>query len=754
MSRFARNAASLTLALLAFLFWCTLAQAQIIGQAWQKATSDGLAPLWSSIEQLPDNSAGPQVATIKKQLSEHRQLQSARQAQTDQAFAKAMTQFEQHRTDKNLTKALSSAVEAYGLAADQEGFLKDPRVVALVQEADKAAIDAEAANDWFEAVVLYRRLELLFEDQDAYQPQLLRVARKLRMLRLYVPDTYYQQADDYARSQGEEPGKRWDADEQETWEKELRGIDQKMLLQALTQAADKHVESASYEKLFVGGIDALRNMLKLRALRKTFPSMAEADKIQAFDDYLKATRDELSRNNAWLSYSQTQIRLKQLLERNADTINLPEVVILYEFADGAMSTLDQFSAIIWPSENERFKRTTEQSFSGVGVQITLADDELTVVSPLEGTPAHAAGIKAGDRIVSIDGKGTTGITLDQAVDAITGPEGTQVTLGVRASGHGDVKQYALTRRKIKIDSIKGYQREPGGKWNYYIDQASKIGYIRITQFGPDTAVEMDKAVQQMKAEGGINGLVLDLRFNPGGLLKAAVDVSNRFIPADIDGDGVDHDNDMLRKPDEVLVSGHAGVGGGDAWVAVSDDKDTYEMFPVVVLINKGSASASEIVAGCLQDHHRGLIVGENSYGKGSVQQLFPLKPRGLLGDQDVNAYVKITTQYYKLPSGAIIHRRPAATSWGVKPDIAVRMTDLQVEKLIKARMIVDVLRDTDEQVAPENLVGHVDETARDVFNGEPLPQSASEILERGLDPQLETAVLLLRARMIDELSRG
>ena len=738
MPQFSSNAVARWFAAVAILVSLSAAHAQnvSIGKTWQKAAEDGLEQIWSSVERLPDGGARPEIAAIKKDLGAHREHQSVRRAQTSEAFDKAIAEFEEHHKNKELTKALSSAVEAYDLAPDRDAFLKDARVVALVKEADMAAADAEAGNRWFEALLLYRRLQLLFENQSSYKDHLKRVARKLRMLRLYAPDEYYNQADDYAKGQGEAPTKRWEGDQEDGWEKELRGIDQKMLLQALTQAADKHVESASYEKLFIGGIDALRNMLKLKAMRKTFDSMGDAEKVTAFDTKLKKLRDELTDNTGWLSYSQTKSKLSQLLQYNKSTINLPEAVIIYEFADGAMSQLDEFSAIIWPSERERFERTTKQSFSGVGIQITLADDELTVVSPLEGTPAHRAGIKAGDRIVTIDGKGTTGITLDQAVRAITGPEGTNVTLGVRSAGRDAIREFVLTRSKIKIYSVKGYQREPGGKWNYYIDPAAKIGYIRITQFGPDTAIEMDKAVQQMKSEGGISGLVLDLRFNPGGLLKAAVDVSNRFIN------------------EGTIVSGHAGVGGGDAWTAKADKKDTYGDFPVVVLINNGSASASEIVSGCLQDQNRGLIIGENSYGKGSVQQLFPLKQRGMFGPQNALAYIKVTTQYYKLPSGKIIHRRPGAKEWGVHPDIEVRMTDLQVEKLIKARMIVDVLRDPNEKVNPEDLVGHVDEQTRDVFNGEPLPTSASEILERGLDPQLETAVLLLRARLIDELGRG
>ena len=690
--------------------------------AWGLASDGNLDDLWQSIRTMPPTNVT--VADLQHELTAYEHHEVARRAETQQAHDLAVAEMQEHLEANELSKALGKAVEAHSLATDPQVFLGDPRVKDLVDRAEAAAALAEKREAWFEALLLYRRLDYLFDQKDRYRDQLRRVSRRLSLLRLYAPEEYYKRADNFARTQGEEPTARWAGDEDQSWEKELEGIDDTMLMQALTRAADKHVESSSYEKLFIGGLEALRVMLATPGLSDTFGSLDNAAQVKRYDEYLAAVIETLQRQSGWMTYSQAAARVKNLLEKNHETVDLPDAVILHEFADGAMSTLDDFTSIIWPTDKQRFERTTKQEFSGVGIQITLSDDQLTVVSPLEGTPAHRGGLKAGDRIVAIDGKSTTGISLDQAVRAITGPEGTDVVLGIKRGESDGVRSVSLTRSTIKIDSVKGFQREPGGEWDYFVDPEQRIAYIRITQFGPDTVTEMDKAVTAMRETGPINGLVLDLRFNPGGLLKSAVDVSNRFIS------------------EGVIVSNHAG-GSIEKWQATADPRDTYGNFPVVVLINKGSASASEIVSGCLQDHHRALIVGENSYGKGSVQQLFGLKWN--------SAYVKVTTQYYELPSGRIIHRRPGALTWGVKPDVEVRMTDLQVEKLIKARMVIDVLRDPTDQVDPESLIGHEDETESSV-KIEDLPKSAPEILERGYDPQLETAVLLLKARLVGDLA--
>lgn len=725
---------------------------EVARQAWEMAAGGKLDQLWSRIQQLQAGpKAGQAVSSLQEKVREHEQHQHRRRSETREAFERAMADMNAAREEGNLPKALSQAVEAHGLTRDQQAFLNRDAVQGLVAGAEEAAAVDEKAGKWFEALLLYRRLDLLFDERGVYGEEIGRVSRKLRLLRMYAPEAYYAQSDAYAKSQGEEPGERWGGEDADGWQKQLQGVERSMLLDALDVTTSTHVEDPDYRKLLAAGADALLAMFDVEPLAKHFEGLGNEKKADAFAEFLRAMKADVKRGDDILTRRKVDKHIERLIEANGETVALPQRVLVFEFADGALSSLDDFTSIVWPHDMEQFKRTTKQEFTGVGIQITLSDGELTVVSPLEGTPAHRAGLKAGDRIVTIDGKSTTGITLSQAVRAITGEENTSVTLGVRGAGSDKTRKVELTRKKIQIHSVKGFQREPGGKWNYWIDKHQRIGYLRLTQFGPSSAVEIDKAVNRMQADGGINGLVIDLRFNPGGLLKTAVEVANRFIPADVDGDGADHDDDPRNKPDEIIVSGHAGPGR-NAWVAVSDDKTTYPRFPVVVLINKGSASASEIVAGALQDHGRALVVGENSYGKGSIQELKRIGPSGWF-DNTPEAMLKVTTQYYKLPSGRIIHRRPGAEKWGVKPDVLVPMTDKQVSRLIRARMVTSVLREADEEVDTEAVLG----TGSDDENAEALkdlPETATQLLNDGFDPQLETAVLLLRARLLDDLARG
>jgi carboxyl-terminal processing protease len=372
--------------------------------------------------------------------------------------------------------------------------------------------------------------------------------------------------------------------------------------------------------------------------------------------------------------------------------------------------------MIWPNDVEEFNKNTQGEFSGVGIQIQTDDDgSLKVVSPLEDSPGYKAGIKAGDIIAKINGKNAKGISLNQAVKNITGRPGTQVTLTIRSTD-SSVKDYTITRQTIKVASVKGWSHKPGGGWDYFVDPQNKIGYVRMTQFTKLTTDEMEHALTDMQQQG-VKGLILDLRYNPGGLLGTATEVCDKFLSGGvIVSTRADRETPNLAKKE-----------------FAKPDSDDVKDLPMVVLVNQYSASASEIVSGAMKDHHRALIVGERTFGKGSVQMLFPVS-RENTGRP--NAYLKLTTHHYYLPSGRCIHREENSQEWGVDPDVTVEMTPEQMRAAIDSRQELDVLRGANTD-APAVVEEKKPADGEKKEKKDPLSQ----------DPQLSAALLMLRLQL-------
>jgi carboxyl-terminal processing protease len=309
---------------------------------------------------------------------------------------------------------------------------------------------------------------------------------------------------------------------------------------------------------------------------------------------------------------------------------------------GMLTKLDPHSSYIPPTELDRFKSSVENEFGGIGVTVTLEAGQLTVVSPILGSPAVRAGIRAGDILTEIEGQSTTGWTIERAVNRVKGKAGTTVKIAVKHAADGKVETLEIPRELVRVDSVLGDTRKADDTWNYFLDEEKKIGYVRITNFSRHTTDELRTAVGELRREG-MTGLIVDLRFNPGGLLTTAIEVCDLFV----------------EKGRIVSTSGRHGPQR--IWDAEQDG--TFESFPIAVLINRTSASASEIVAACLQDHQRAAILGERSWGKGSVQNVIELEAG--------KSALKLTTAGYLRPSGKNIHRREGAADgdeWGVTPD--------------------------------------------------------------------------------------
>lgn len=300
---------------------------------------------------------------------------------------------------------------------------------------------------------------------------------------------------------------------------------------------------------------------------------------------------------------------------------------------GMLSTLDPHSAYMTQDMYKEMQVETKGEFGGVGIQIGVKDNRLAVIAPIEGTPAHRAGIKAGDFITKVNDESTKDLTLMDAVQKMRGPKGTKVHLTIQRDGATDPMMFSLVRDTIKIESVK----------SKVIDNT--VGYVRLTQFQEATGRDLSRALRQFR-EQKVQGTILDLRNNPGGLLTAAVDVSEQFV-----GNG------------KLVVYTKGREGKKDEWF--SKTKETLEDSPMIILVNEGSASASEIVAGALQDWGRAVIVGTTTFGKGSVQTILPL------GD---GSGLRLTTAKYYTPKGRSIQ------STGITPDIVVKLQPQTVAK--------------------------------------------------------------------------
>jgi carboxyl-terminal processing protease len=357
--------------------------------------------------------------------------------------------------------------------------------------------------------------------------------------------------------------------------------------------------------------------------------------------------------------------------------------LVEDMINGGLERLDPHSSYINPRDYKQFDKQSEGKFGGVGIQVGFDRQnrgQLTVISPMVGTPAYEAGVLAGDVILKIDGKSTENLRMSEAVDLIQGDPKTTVTLMVLHEGSKEPVDIPIVRDIIKVESVLGDLRGPDKKWDYLMDKANKIAYIRLNTFSKTAAAEM-KAVAEGLEKDGVRGLILDLRNNPGGLLRAAVEISDLFLNEGVivSTKGRNHKDEVYRaKPEGTLLS----APGREV--------------PIVVLINKYSASASEIVAAALQDHKRAVVIGERSYGKGSVQNI-------ILMEGETSA-LKLTTASYWRPSGKNIHRFPDKKDfeaakidpdeWGVKPNpgFEVKMKDGERLEYMVYRNERDVVR--------------------------------------------------------------
>jgi len=416
-------------------------------------------------------------------------------------------------------------------------------------------------------------------------------------------------------------------------------------------------------------------------------AISEADKKKATNLYSQV---EL------FSYALTTVQSEYVDEKEPKDL-------IYGALDGMLAGLDPHSQFLKPEDYEDLKTETQGRFGGLGIEITLRDGILTIITPIEDTPAWKVGIKAGDKIVKIDNEITRDMTLSAAVKKLRGDPGTKVSITVLREDEMKIHEFNVTREIIHIQDVKEV---------HIVDD--KIGYIRLTEFREDSSKEFQKGLQELKAKGA-DSLILDLRNNPGGLLGSAIDIAENFLT------------------EGQLIVSTKGRQEAQNIVNKSTNKNPdFVSWPMVVLINEGSASGSEIVAGALKDDKRAVIVGVKSFGKGSVQSVIPM-PDG--------SGLRLTTSKYYTPSGVSIH------GVGIIPDVVVERIYPDEDKDNKKD------KDLDKVFAEvkQREVGNVDEKKDESLS----PQEAELKKKDAQDNQLQAAISVIKGiKVFKKFSEG
>lgn len=646
---------------------------------------------------------------------------------------------------KGLEEGLAEAVDAFGsIVAEQpwrNGLYQArlARLVApkakmdqydwyrkLVDEVKGRGDDAIKNARWYDALNVYSSLQELDPDDAAIKATLKNVRRHARVLGLYGAGYKDPNAPVDPNASGklkkQDPNAPQDANagkklnlegdtldnpaegpvEDETrWRDMVEGVDADIVNTAIEQLDEHYVTAVDYRKVATGALDSIKVLAETVQATASFPGLADDAKRKAFIAAINRELDNVQKNDH-VDHLSLELAFNGVLRESERTVNIPLAVLAVEFTDGILDELDKFSNMVWPHDVDEFKKSVMGEFFGVGIQIAKDPGEpLRVVAPLPDTPAYREGIKTGDVILAVDGKRTEPLPVDKLVRMITGPKGTKVVLTVKSSGQGEPKDVTLIRDEIKIKTIKGWRHEPGGdgaKWDFLVDKTDKIAYIRLAQFTDTTPADLDRVLAELGKEG-VHSLILDLREDPGGLLDSAKKVVEEFISSG-------------------RIVSTRGRQNGNAKVYDATSGGRFINGDLVVLANDHSASASEITAGALKDWRRAIIVGQRTFGKGSVQNVIQIPKH--------NAYLKLTTAHYYLPSGRLLHRENGSTTWGVDPDVDVLTAPRQTKRWFDLQRKTDLLADLD----PNELSAEL----QDLYNN---------------DFQLVTAVTILKLMQLE-----
>ena len=725
----------------AFVTRSTLLAALIALQAASAGGADELAKAYSAILQgdyaggrstvdrlIETGQPSEEVLKVKEWLRAFDESVASREELRQQTFDWDVEQAKKAIADDATYLALSFVNQATYYAEDREALAAEPWVKALAERARSEAAAWYKAQKWTKVYSYYALLDRIFPDDDEIEQTRKDAGRHARLQFVYA--------------------------DQEAIDRRIKGVNELILKQSLKLIDHNYYEAPDFKELAESAVRNLLIMAETPKLYDVFDGLANPDFREPFVAAMNKKLAEVSQKKS-MSRKQLLTVYHEIQVENRRTIELPAEVVIIEFLEGAMTGLDPYSDIIWPADTTEFSKRILGDYVGVGIQLGMDEgtSRLKVVTPLENSPALREGIQPGDLIIKVDGESTRKWTSDDAVRNIMGPEGTTVVLTIHRPRTGEDLDFPLKRAKISLKTVRGVSRLPEHEstdWNYILDEDEGVAYIRLSNFNPDSQQELDHALDAARKQG-MKALILDLRFNPGGLLDVAVTTVNTF----------------LRKGDIVITDGRR-EDRHTARVQPQEDEGAgqarrYLDLPLAILVNDASASASEILSGALQDHDRAVILGERTFGKGSVQKVLPL-------GRDT-ARLRLTTALYYLPSGRTPQKKPGAKNWGVDPDLTVELTPKETRVVFERSRTSEIIQnkgeedegekpEIDEEVRKEQLAALKNDTSdEDDDDAEPPLLSKDDVAALNadpydapkVDPQLQTALLVLRAKLASNL---
>lgn len=648
------------------------------------------------LDQVPSDQRNASVESLQQVLKEYRRIESDRQARKEKALADQLAQIDKLRKkyepdvapDPNqMGEILAEVIKTREYTDDiqKETLLENPfvrKVITLAGEKGKQLADE---GKWVDAYTSgYYWLTSLYEDSSEYK---------------HFTEQLTEMATIEMALQDDSCGA--------TSKDRHAGIKPEMFLRAINALDVYYVSPIDYAEMAKKCVHRCRLLGEVLTRSKAkLAFSADKDKAEAWLSGIGKIEKSLAEDKE-MNKNRLLAIFDEALVLNEVSLGLPKEIIVAQFTEAALASLDPFTNLIWPWQVSDFQKNMTKQFTGIGIEISKATGVLKVVSLLPDTPAYSSGLDAEDIITAVDGEPTKEMSIFCAVSKITGPENTQVTLTIRRAITKKVEEITITRKRIVVPPIRGWQRDDNGAWRHMLDSQAGIGYLRITDFTENVVADADRILKEMENQG-LKGLIIDLRFNSGGYLVSASGIADLFLESGL------------------IVKSKLRIGSTPPEIARK--AGTHPNYPIVILINGQSASASEIVAGALQDekYKRALLVGSRTYGKGSVQVV--------VTDTGDGSQLKYTMAYYYLPSDQPVKNRHVMEKigrkdWGVAPDVEVELKLNELREMIDVQRANDVLAKADHDQS--NPVKRF---------------SLADTLKS--DPQLEVGILVLKARMI------